>query len=160
MYIDDLALNDTTGASDNSWCGEGHVVCLRPSGDSSVQWSRSTGSYNYACVDETVASASDYVYDAGTSGHKDLYDLVNSSLGANPVITRVWHEMVAEDAGATSDQIKGKIDSGGTEYDEDTVTLSSNYKYYKSAARTVDPKTSAGWSVSGLDALKAGVEVV
>jgi len=33
-YADDCALNDSTGASQNSWCGEGKVVNLIPTSDS------------------------------------------------------------------------------------------------------------------------------
>lgn len=30
IYVDDLALNDDQGAAQNSWCGEGHVILLKP----------------------------------------------------------------------------------------------------------------------------------
>src|SRR6266576_2199201 len=33
-YIDDVALNDTTGANQNTWPGEGKVVLLVPTADS------------------------------------------------------------------------------------------------------------------------------
>jgi len=34
FYIDDIGLNDTAGAVDNSWCGDGHITVIMPDDDS------------------------------------------------------------------------------------------------------------------------------
>lgn len=36
INVDDLALNDSTGSVNNTWCGDGAVVCLVPTADSAV----------------------------------------------------------------------------------------------------------------------------
>ena len=42
--IDDIAINDTTGAVNNSWCGDGTIVGLKPNGaGNSTQWDTSEG---------------------------------------------------------------------------------------------------------------------
>jgi len=30
IVYDDIAINDTTGLIDNSWCGDGHIIALKP----------------------------------------------------------------------------------------------------------------------------------
>jgi len=43
VLLDDIALNDSTGANQNTWCGDGHVVMLLPVSDSSrVGWTNGT----------------------------------------------------------------------------------------------------------------------
>lgn len=34
LYLDDMALNDSTGGSNNSWCGDGKIVLMKPVSDS------------------------------------------------------------------------------------------------------------------------------
>lgn len=36
MYMDDLAINDSTGANQNTWPGDGKIVLLKPTADSAV----------------------------------------------------------------------------------------------------------------------------
>jgi len=44
LYFDDIALNDTSGSANNSWCGNGTIVALKPKGaGNSSQWDTSQG---------------------------------------------------------------------------------------------------------------------
>jgi hypothetical protein len=45
LYVDDLALNDSTGTAQNSWCGEGRIVLLKPVADNArgVNWTAGGG---------------------------------------------------------------------------------------------------------------------
>lgn len=44
LYIDDVAVNNSTGTVNNSWCGDGRVVMLLPASNNSVGlWQSSTG---------------------------------------------------------------------------------------------------------------------
>lgn len=44
MWFDDIAVNDTSGSSNNSWCGYGTIVGLKPKGvGNSSQWDTSQG---------------------------------------------------------------------------------------------------------------------
>lgn len=43
-YIDDLAINDTSGSLNNSWCGNGTIISLKPKGTGNKsQWDNSKG---------------------------------------------------------------------------------------------------------------------
>lgn len=52
---------------------------LRPNGDSYAGWTRSTGSYNYALVDEAVKDEADYVYTSADLD-EDYYELTAPSV--------------------------------------------------------------------------------
>jgi hypothetical protein len=45
MFLDDAAVNDSSGASENTWCGDGCLVLLAPVADSArgVNWTAGTG---------------------------------------------------------------------------------------------------------------------
>jgi hypothetical protein len=44
FYFDDIALNDTAGTINNTWCGDGTIVALRPKGAGNYsQWDKSQG---------------------------------------------------------------------------------------------------------------------
>jgi hypothetical protein len=60
--------------SDNGFGDIMASTIVRPNGDDSIEFSRSTGSYNYGCVDEAVASDTDYVYCELDTMHLDYYD--------------------------------------------------------------------------------------
>ena len=80
-YFDDIAVNNTTGSSENSWCGEGFIVHLKPNeAGSSSQWALGAGSgANYLQVDETIPdNATTYVKrNSGTP--VDSYGLESTS---------------------------------------------------------------------------------
>lgn len=84
-YFDDVAINDATGLWENSWCGDGHIVHLKPAGaGNNTGWTPSAGS-NYDCVNE-VTPNSDTDYISATTAVTDDYtvdtppgDLINTS---------------------------------------------------------------------------------
>jgi len=59
---------------------------LRPNGDDVVTWTRSSGSYDYQCVDEVVASDSDYIYASPNVGYAEEFTLPSYT---NPSFTPV-----------------------------------------------------------------------
>jgi len=79
IYLDDYAANDSTGANQNSWPGDGHVVLLKPTADSAVgtSWTTSAGASTslFDCVDneppigiaDTTANAGHQIRNAGSS---------------------------------------------------------------------------------------------
>lgn len=68
VYFDDLVI------AEGDWPGDVRHEAIVPNGDNSVQWEPSTGSDNYALVDETPSNDADYVRASGTN-HVDKYDL-------------------------------------------------------------------------------------
>ena len=72
IYYDDIAVNDTTGTINNSWCGNGHVCRVVPTANGSVINSIPSTGDNYGCIDDTVKDDTDYVT-MSTDGGQDLY---------------------------------------------------------------------------------------
>jgi hypothetical protein len=43
-WIDDIAINDSTGAANNSWCGSGKIILMKPASDSQIgSWTGGAG---------------------------------------------------------------------------------------------------------------------
>ena len=160
-YIDDLAINDTNGASDNEWCGDGHIIAMTPNDDGdNIDFSGSDGDSvdNYALVDDIPAD-DDTTYVTGASVNDyDLYEFTASSLPAEQIITRVWVEATAKDA--DTGDISFLVKSGTTtEEDASDQTLTTSYARYKSDEHLLNPDDSASWQESDLDAIQAGIKV-
>ena len=91
-YIDNLAVNDTSGSYQNSWVGPGYVICLRPNaaGDSTNYTRGGTDSgTNYGQVDEvTPNDITDYVV-SSTTNHIDMYNVGASGIGSGDTVNVV-----------------------------------------------------------------------
>jgi len=91
-YFDDIIINDTTGASFNSWpmgikC---HKVAA-PSGNGTyTDWTASAGA-DYECIDDTPPTMDDYL--SGTTGDKESFEFGNAPsalTGIGAVVTRFY----------------------------------------------------------------------
>ncbi len=158
-YHDDLALNDTSGTEDNSWCGDGRVMMMKPnSAGDQTQLTPSAGS-NYQCVDDVPPNGdTDYV-EGGTVDNYDLYHLTASGLASGSTILRVWPVANARDTVANGGKIKLGLKTNSTEYWGDDITLSTTYQNVGGTIHKTNPNTSAAWTISELDALQVGVKV-
>jgi hypothetical protein len=160
-YMDDLAINDTEGSIDNSWCGNGYIVALKPNavGDSS-QLTGSDGDSvdNHLLVDDVPQNGdTDYVYGV-TADNQDLYNLeALPTLPENVVIKRVWPEARAKDDGVGD--IALVIKAGTTQDDGPTRELGTSYMAVKGSDYTLNPDDSQPWEVSDIDALQIGVKI-
>jgi hypothetical protein len=147
----------TQGRPNNDFLGDLKVSVILPeaAGDS-TQWTPSTGSNNWAVVDEPSANTSDYV-SASTTGLRDLYALQN--LPANSVAVygvRMGLYVSKSDAGAAS--ISSVIkDSLGTIATGAVYTLSTSWTGYNDVFRWVKPSGGL-WSVSDVNGLQAGMD--
>lgn len=161
-YMDDLAINSTSGAVDNSWCGDGHIIALKPNanGDSSqFEGSDGNSTDNYLLVDEIPGSMTDYVR-SSVSGDKDLYGVEDAVLGGT-TISRVWVEALANKNVAGTRQVYLGVKSGGTESWSTAQNLFMSDRYYiKSEELLTNPADSGAWEDGDIDAIQIGVKVV
>lgn len=151
---DDVYITDTAAK-----LGECRVETLVPSADTGDKdWTASTGSDNYAVVDELPSNAdTDYVSSA-TPGDVDLYALTD--LSASPVsIKAVKATVVARKDDVTTREVRTKLKSGGTTSDGATRGVGTSYAPY-SDIYEVDPDTTSAWTPTNVNALQAGMEVV
>jgi len=161
-YLDDIAVNDTSGSQQNSWIGQGGVYLLKPSADGTQNdWTPSAGADNYALVDEVPASATDYI-SSDTSTDIDLFELEDlpAEIVDVDLIEALFQAALAETG---SNSVKHLIRHSGTNYDGDTeaiVTVDPNYALYKSAPVYEVLGSSGAWTPAQVNALESGVEVV
>jgi len=154
-WMDDLALNDTNGAIDNSWCGDGQIVALVPNGDNGTpQWIGSDGNNtnNYQLIDELPPSSSDYVRATG-SAYTDVYNLSTVNL-AGQTIQRIWLVARAR-SDASGDYFLHGIQVSGSNYLV-TGSLPTSWGRIDSFATgtwALNPYTGGAWSQEQLDNL-------
>jgi len=155
-YLDDIAVNDTSGSTNNSWVGPGGIRPLLVNGAGNhTGLTPSTGS-NYQCVDEVPASDTDYVYGSEVDAY-DLYAVNNAALPDTIAVSAVrWiaRAKVANDAA----NITPVIRSGSTTQQQSDIALSTSYTV-KSLIMNVDPTDSEDWTLDKVKALEIGAAI-
>jgi hypothetical protein len=157
-YVDDISINDTTGAVNTGWIGQGGIRLAFVNGNSAAHAPDMTPSAgaNWQCVDEIPASDADYVSDATVDAY-DLYTLDTSSMPAAGSVSAVkWISRAKLDTGGAN--ITPVIRSGGTTQQQTDIALSTNYAV-KSLIMDVDPIDSAAWTIAKINALEIGAAV-
>ena len=159
-FFADLYVADTTGSVSNSWLGDVAVSVLVPTGagvsSGLTNSSATAASNNWSFVDEIPANSSDYVGSA-TTGAKDTYAISAMPAGAIAVKgIAVSATMAKSDASFKESRVV--VRSGGADFDGPLVTLTTSYAD-ATVVHTVDPATSAAWTLGGVAALQAGMKV-
>lgn len=164
-YLDDLALNDTTGLVDNSWCGDGIIVKMTPNGNGdSNDWTGSDGDKvnNYLHVDEFPNDGdATYVYADGVSaGTQDYYSL-SDLVYTNKTVLRIWPEARARKTSADGSQVKlGILPSGGADdMSAGRNLLVNDYDRIVGNEYLTNPVTGVGWVELDLDSLQVITEI-
>jgi hypothetical protein len=137
--------------------GQRQISLKRATSDSSVQFSRSSGSTNYSLINESSPDGdASYVQD-GTSGQADTYNY--AALGFVPnTITGVQIASRVKNAGAGAVNFKNRCISNGTTSDGASTVSPANYQNFYSPY-SQDPHTSAAWTQSNLDNATFGIAV-
>lgn len=162
--IDDIALNDTNGGSDNSYCGDGVIIKVTPDGNGAHNnWhgSDSDDVDNYLLVDEYPKDDdTTYVYhDGSASGTQDQYTLSDYD-GTNKTILRIYPEARIRKTSAAAHTVKlGTLASGGTDAMSAARNLTTVYARYVGNEQTINPVDSNPWEEADIDALQFVVEV-
>ncbi len=122
MYFDDMAVNDTSGTTNNGRCGGGSIVAYSPTGDGTAQgWTLSAGTDAYALVDDLPATGGDHLSAATASLETHFTTTVST---AAPYINNL---SIGVDGGAgdTVTSFKGqfKPNGGSTETASAAITI-------------------------------------
>jgi hypothetical protein len=142
----------------DGWCGQGGIYLLKPdsSGDT-ADWTASAGN-DYDCVNDIPPDFTDYIYEDSANKDSHLFNCDNLPAGAkivNGVKVQSYAKLDVTGSGILNNLVKSGTTtvSGGTT----VLTTSDSYpKYYLED----DPDTSSAWTVSGINNLQIGVEVV
>ena len=172
-YIDDIAINDGTGSVQNSWCGEGKVIHLRPNAAGDVNtFATTTGgtaglANNFTRVNEVIPDTGTTVNQASALNQEDMFESSNSGIGASDAVTLVQIGGSYADQSAGTDAVSAlrlqlKKISGGTVLQSanlipNSTTIATNSpspRIYKLTAYT-DPD-GAAWTQTTLDTMQIG----
>lgn len=149
---DDFYLTDGT-----TFLGDVRVDVLYPNGAGNYQdWTPSSGTDHAALVDETAPNTSDYLT-GGAAGTKETLALGSTGSSGTVIGVQVCNAVAKSDAGSST--VKNLIRSGSTDANGADYNPSTSYLYNISMHET-DPATSSAWTISAVNALEAGVEVV
>ena len=158
-YIDDVAINDTTGGVDDSWCGDGRIIGTLPAGTAFQQLNGSDGNAtdNHLLVNE-IPTDSDTTYVKGiVADEEDLYTLTACGL-TGVTINRVWTEARAKDsAGAGGKVALITKAAGGSEVSGGDVYILNSYtKKILGAEQLLNPVDSEAWTPEDIDDVQIG----
>lgn len=157
--FDDLVILDGTGALNSSFLGDVRVEALLPNGAGNYsQWTPQGSATNYQNADETPGDDDTTYNGEGTATEKDSYAFQNVVVTTGTVKGLMTH-MLARKDDAGSRQIRRIARVSGTDYAGSTVNTTTSYVYYSEVLET-NPNSSAPWTISEVNAIEAGVEVV
>ena len=84
FYVDDIAINDTSSGYNNSWCGNGTIVALKPKGaGTTTEWDTSQG---YAVAEATTSTTNLKITAHGLATNDVIY---NKTRGTYSIVTKV-----------------------------------------------------------------------
>jgi hypothetical protein len=158
FYIDDFALNDDSGTVNNSWIGAGVIRLIKPtSDDTNADFTPSTGTDNYAMVDDFPDDEDTTYNSSSTTGDIDTFILSNvPSIVAGQTINALNAVYVCKSESSFQD-VAPILISGAT---TDTGTSESaplrSYTKTLNKVYDVDPNTSAQWTETNVNAVKGG----
>ncbi len=162
LYLDDMAINDTSGTEQNSWPGDGHILMFDANGNgdsSQLVGSDGNSTDNYLLVDETPPDGDTTYVVGSTAGQKDLYNVENHNLPSNAVLTLLWGEVLARAEAAGAGDIKVLVKSGATTHASPARTPTTTYGLFRTDYLTKDPSDNQAWSFNDLDNVQVGVEI-
>lgn len=160
--IDDLVIWDNSGsgllAADFPLGSAQRIVTVLPNGDTSDKdFTRSTGSDNYALVDEAAVNQdTDYV-ESAVVGDLDLYDFAAMGVTPSAIKCVVVNACVKSKNGSTGITAKLTASSNGDVAQSAAKSVGAAYKTIQHCFKT-DPDNGSAWTESAVNAAKFGLE--
>jgi len=156
---DDHYLCDTTGSVNNDFLGDVKIETLYVTGaGNSTQWTPLTGS-NFQNVDEQQDDDGDTTYNSSsTSGNKDTFATGNLITTSGTVYGSKVNIIARKDDAGTR-EVRTVVRSSSTEATGASRALTTSYILYGDIFE-LDPNTSALWTVSGINAMEIGYDLV
>lgn len=150
IYFDDFWI------ADDAFYGDCRVETRLPSGEGNYeQWTKSAGSHNYECVDETTPSTTDYV-SKDTADSIDTYTkaALTSTAGT---IKGVAANMYVQKSNAGVKQIAGIARLSGSDLAGSGIAVPSSWAYLQQFLENPD---SGDWTISDINSAEFGVKVI
>jgi len=156
LYYDDFYITNTAAR-----LGELHIAGLKPNADTAQkQWTASSGSDNYAVVNDLMSSADNTYVQTANTGDKDYYDIQDISS-----VTAITGNILAVGIyGAGSKSTFGPAGANLTLKSNTTEVNGTSQSLYEntlivlpSIISETDPATSTAWTTSGVNNMQIGI---
>jgi hypothetical protein len=157
--IDNKDFDDLYVVNAATKLGECKIETIRPSADTATSdFTPSTGSDNFAMVDETLIDDDTTYNSSATAAHKDLFDLAN--LAETPsAVKAVQLVLTARKDDTDTREIRTNMKNGSTTTNGTTRGLSTSYVMYTDIYET-NPDDAAPFDGTDINAMQLGYEVV
>jgi hypothetical protein len=178
-FFDDVALNDTTGTTQNSWCGEGSIVHVHPNAAGDFSEGTLTGAATrWEAVGDVAPDTTTYVLMVANGSSWGVADRLmvgcesaaSRGIGASDAITFVAVGAMVNNLSASGSQFVVAVESqaSGTRADGAARTfLSSTDRYvvngYQDSNRNytlysyTDPQSGGAWTPALIDSMQIGI---
>ena len=164
FYYDDIAVNDTTGTVNNSWCGKGSILLLKPKGVGNYsQFTPSNESLqNWEMVDE-VPHDSDTTYVFSDAADEiDTYEMealvADKGIDPDELVVKAVQVCLTGRYEGVDAHLAPMLRSGTTDHEGAQMTMAGSYYRLFDEMFDVNPFTSAAWTYEEVDALEAGIK--
>ncbi len=157
IYDDMIAYYDDLYIDDAQFHGDCRVRTFMPDLDgNSADFTRSAGSNDYECVDETLTNEDTDYISSNTLNHKSIFGITTGALGTVKAI-QVNNSCRLDEAGVR--KIKAIARSNATDYQgAESGEIAANYAM-ESEIWELDPDDSGAWTQTKLEAAEFGLEI-
>ncbi len=158
-YMDNVYICDGSGSINNNFLGDGVVKTLVPNEEGTYsQFTPSSGS-NFSCVNDLPTNNTNYV-ESYTVNHKDSYRY--QDLNISGTIRGIGVNVISRKQNLSNINYRPFIITNSTIYtgtQKAIETLTTDYNNIQNIWE-VNPYTTNSWSVSDINNLECGVELV
>jgi hypothetical protein len=155
--FDDLYCLDGSGSSNNDFLGNMRVIAIRPDGDNTQAWTRSTGAENYDLVNENICDDDTSYVESAVSATKDLYTYGAVASLADS-IKGIQINTVCRETDANSFSLVTVAKLSTTESNSAAAAIGTTDYVTKTRLMETDPDGNA-WTISNIDAAQFGIKV-
>ena len=159
-YFDDIVINDTEGAVNNSWPVIGSIIGITPKGAGNyTEWTPDSGD-NYARVNDVPHNTTGNVF-SDELDNIDTYEMqeLEADKGVDPAanIKAVQHLLMARYEDVES-YVAPVLRSGLSDYVGGNTSVITSYSRYRQEIFEVNPFTSQLWDFAEVETLELGIK--
>ncbi len=155
-YFDDIAINDTTGTTNNSWPGRGGIYPMIPSGAGALTQFTPDSGDNHARVSDVPPDDDTSYVESAVLDTSDLYATAGVTPTDGTVSAVQWLARARlTDSGAGN--LRRLVRHDGVNYAGDDQGLDTSYRYVSEIMEEAPDETE--WTLSKVNALEIGQQV-
>lgn len=154
-YYDDIFVCDGSGSLNNDWFGDVTVSAKFPNANGTTSgWTRSTGSDQYATIDEASANGDTDYNSTATVNAVDTVNVESAPTGASILAVQVLTYGRKTDVGTSA--VAPVIRHGGTDYAGTGIGIGGTTYSFQRTLYDTNPGTSAAWVEADFNAAEFG----